>query len=330
MALTVAADSGKCNAKSELLGVLLKGAENIPSELDPGNAGAGKRIKALNFATLQGGFFVPLKKDLLLAIPKNRRRGDMFQKVGEARISKAIVNDFSRWFVDYITSDVIVVGGGPSGLMAARDLARNGLKTLIIESNNYLGGGFWIGGYLMNTLTFRAPTQEILDELGIPYREAEGGLFVADGPNACAKLISSTCDAGVKILNMTSFDDVVYRNSKVEGVVVNWTPVRALPRQITCVDPIALESNIVIDATGHEALVCRILEKRNILKLSDFGPMDVETSEELVVEKTGLIHPGLIVTGMAVSTAFGIPRMGPTFGGMLYSGRTAAQIAMKK
>ncbi|MCM8797957.1 MAG: sulfide-dependent adenosine diphosphate thiazole synthase [Candidatus Omnitrophica bacterium] len=237
--------------------------------------------------------------------------------------------EFSRWFQDYLVSDVIVVGGGPSGLMAAKDLAEAGFKTLIVESNNYIGGGFWIGGYLMNTLTFRAPGEKILEELKIPYKEVEEGLFVADGPNACAKLISATCDAGVKILNMTKFDDVVYRNKRVEGVVVNWTPVSALPRQITCVDPISLEAKIVIDATGHEASVCKSLEKRNILKLADFGPMDVNTSEDLVVEHTGQIHPGLIVTGMAVSTAYGIARMGPTFGGMLLSGKKAASEAMK-
>ncbi|MCM8771332.1 MAG: sulfide-dependent adenosine diphosphate thiazole synthase [Candidatus Omnitrophica bacterium] len=253
----------------------------------------------------------------------------MFQKVSEAAISKAIVSEFSRWFEEYITSDVIVVGGGPSGLMAARELAKEGFKTLVVESNNYLGGGFWIGGYLMNTLTFRAPAQKILDELNIPYKEVEEGLFTADGPNACSKLISAACDAGVKILNMTKFDDVVYRNKRVEGVVINWTPVQALPRQITCVDPISLESKVVIDATGHDAFVCRSLEKRNILELADFGPMDVNISEDLVVEKTGQIHPGLIVAGMAVSTAYGIPRMGPTFGGMLLSGRKAAQEAIK-
>lgn len=251
----------------------------------------------------------------------------MFQKVSEASISRAIVGEFMKWFDDYIVSDVVIVGGGPSGLMAGMDLARNGFKTLIVESNNYLGGGFWIGGYLMNTLTFRAPAQNILDELGIPYKEAEKGLFTCDGPHACSKLISAACDAGVRILNMTKFDDVVYRNDRVEGVVINWTPVSALPRQITCVDPISLECKVVIDATGHDAHVCRSLERRGILKLKDFGPMDVNTSEDLVVEKTGEIYPGLVVTGMAVSSAYGIPRMGPTFAGMLFSGRKAARVA---
>lgn len=253
----------------------------------------------------------------------------MFQRVGEAKISKAIVSEFTGWLEDYIISDAIIVGGGPSGLIAARDLARKGFKTLIIEANNYLGGGFWIGGYLMNTLTFRSPGNEILDELKIPYKEVDEGLFVADGPNACSKLISSTCDSGAKILNMTKFDDVVFRNNKVEGVVINWTPVSALPRQITCVDPISLESKIVIDATGHDASVCRSLEKRNIVKLKDFGPMNVDASEDLVVEKTGEIYPGLLISGMAVSTVYGVPRMGPTFSGMLFSGKKVATEAEK-
>lgn len=250
----------------------------------------------------------------------------MFQPVTEAKITKAILKEFAAWFEEYIVSDVIIVGGGPSGLVAARELAKDGLKTLVIEANNYLGGGFWIGGYLMNTLTFRAPAQKVLDELNIPYKEAEQGLFTADGPNACSKLISAACDAGVKILNMTKFDDVVLRNNKVEGVVINWTPVSALPRQITCVDPVSLESKIVIDATGHDAHVCRSLEKRGIIKLKDFGPMDANSSEDLVVEKTGEIFPGLFVSGMAVSSAYGIPRMGPTFGGMLLSGKKAAKL----
>jgi len=251
----------------------------------------------------------------------------IFKATGEAQITSAIAEGFFKEFKDYISCDTIIVGGGPSGLVAGRELAKKNVKVLIVEANNYLGGGFWIGGYLMNKLTVRKPAQEVLDELGVPYSEYQDGIFVADGPHACSKLIAAACDAGAKILNMTKVDDVILKNNRVSGVVINWTPVSMLPKNITCVDPVALEARVVIDATGHDACVVASLEKRGLIKLKGYGAMDVTSSEDGVVLKTGEIYPGLIASGMAVSTVYGIPRMGPTFGGMLLSGKKAAECA---
>jgi len=254
----------------------------------------------------------------------------IFSQVGEKEVTRAIVDEFAKQFKEYVESDVIIVGAGPSGLMAGRELAKKKVKTFIIERNNYLGGGFWIGGYLMNKLTVRAPGQEVLKELGVPYVEYVKGLYVADGPHACSKLIASACDAGVKFANMTMFDDLVLReNNRVAGVVVNWTPVSALPREITCVDPVALETKVVLDSTGHDACVVKKLEERGLIKTPGFGAMWVERSEDLVIEHTKEVHPGLVVCGMSVTTTFGLPRMGPTFGAMLLSGKKAAEIALK-
>ncbi len=252
---------------------------------------------------------------------------EIFEKSSESDVTRAIVKQFGKVLDEYAESDVIIVGGGPSGLMAARDLAIKNRKVLVVERNNYLGGGFWLGGYLMNTVTVRPPAHKVLDELEIPY-EKRDKLYTALGPHACSKLISAACDEGIQILNMTEFDDVVFREQgRVGGVVINWTPVSALPRQITCVDPVSLESKLVIDATGHEACVVKKLEERDVLETAGFGGMWVEESEDLVVEHTGKVAEGVIATGMAVSTIFGLPRMGPTFGSMLLSGRKAAEIA---
>jgi len=255
----------------------------------------------------------------------------IFEKVDEKDVTKAIVSGFCKDLVSHAENDVVIVGGGPSGLTAAKILAENKVKVLVIERNNYLGGGFWIGGYLMNKVTVRAPAQKMLDDIGVPYEQFTKGLYVADGPHACSKLIGAACDAGAKMLNMTRVDDVVIREkNRVGGVVINWTPVAALPREITCVDPIALESKIVIDGTGHDAEVVRSLERRGLIKTKGFGAMWVEKSEDAVVEHTGEAYPGLIVMGMAVSTLYGLPRMGPTFGAMLLSGKRAAETALKK
>ena len=254
-----------------------------------------------------------------------------FAAVSEKDVTRAIVERFSKQFSEYVDSDCVIVGGGPSGLMAGREIASEGKKVLIVERNNYLGGGFWIGGYLMNKITVRAPAQEVLEELRIPYEETTKHLYVADGPHACSKLIAAACDAGVKFANMTVFEDIVLREKNVvAGVVINWTPIQALPRQITCVDPVALETRVVLDATGHEACVVKKLEQRGLIKTKGEGAMWVERSEDMVVEYTGEVHPGLVVSGMATSTTFGLPRMGPTFGGMLLSGKRAAQVILEK
>ena len=87
----------------------------------------------------------------------------LFGAVGEKEVTRAIVSQFARQFEEFVESDCVIIGAGPSGLIAGRDLAREGVKVFIIERNNYLGGGFWIGGYLMSKLTVRAPAQRELD-----------------------------------------------------------------------------------------------------------------------------------------------------------------------
>ena len=254
----------------------------------------------------------------------------LFHPVTEKEVTKAIVGSFLRQLEEYVDSDVIIIGGGPSGLIAGMELGKAGHKVLVIERNNYLGGGFWVGGYFMNKLTLRAPAQVILDELEVPYSAASEGLYVADAHHACAKLITTTCDAGVKFFSLTLVEDLVIReNNRVAGVVVNWSPIAYFPKEVSALDPIPLETKVVIDATGHEACVARKLEQRGALKIAGEGASWIEKSEDAVVEHTGEVYPGLIVTGMAVACVYGLPRMGPTFGGMLLSGKRAAEVAIE-
>lgn len=260
----------------------------------------------------------------------------LFAPVGEKEITRALVDRFHKVFDSIIDADVIIVGAGPSGIVAAGELAKNGVNVVCVESNNYLGGGFWVGGFMMNPLTVRAPAQKVLDELGVHYTPAEGtdGLFLTTGPEACSKAIAWACDQGAVFQNVTNMEDIVLREGedgrpRVGGAVINWSPVASLPRQITCLDPVAIESRIVIDATGHDADCLSKLHDMGLAELPGHGSMWIERSEDLVVENTGFVYPGLMVAGMAVTTAYGLPRMGPTFGAMLLSGKKAAKIALE-
>ena len=55
-----------------------------------------------------------------------------------------------------------------------------------------------------------------------------------------------------------------------------------------------------------------------------------DVAESKTLENTREVFPGVLVSGMAANATFGSFRMGPIFGGMLLSGRRAAEIILEK
>ncbi|HUK55581.1 MAG TPA: sulfide-dependent adenosine diphosphate thiazole synthase [Nitrospiria bacterium] len=250
----------------------------------------------------------------------------------EADITRSIAQEFYKQFDQIIESDVVIIGAGPSGLVCGRELATAGLKVLIIEQNAHLGGGFWSGGYLMTKAAIAAPAHELLVKLGVHCTEVKPGMHIVEAAHACAKLIGAAYDAGVKVLNLTKVVDLIVRkDNKVEGVVVNWAPVENMGHDLVHVDPIALESKIVVDATGHDAVALQYLNKRGLYKtVPGNGAMWVEKSEQLVLDNTGEVYPNVFIVGLSVAAVYGTPRMGPAFGAMLMSGQIGADLIGKK
>ena len=107
----------------------------------------------------------------------------IFTDVREVEITRAIADEFHDVLIDRAESDVIIIGAGPAGLTASRELSNLGFKVLVIEQNNYLGGGYWLGGYMMNPVTVREPAQKIWDELGDPYKKVQDGLYLKPVPH---------------------------------------------------------------------------------------------------------------------------------------------------
>ena len=72
--------------------------------------------------------------------------------------------------------DIVVCGGGPSGVAAAVSAARKGAKTLLIEQGGCLGG-FWTRGlltWLIDTFDKGALMDEVMERL---EKEADGKRF---------------------------------------------------------------------------------------------------------------------------------------------------------
>jgi thiamine thiazole synthase len=185
----------------------------------------------------------------------------------------------------------------------------------------------------MNKATICEPANEILEELGVPCKKIKEceGMYMVDPPHATGALVAAAYREGAKVLNLTRVVDLILRKDGIlEGIVVNNTTAE-MAHDTVHVDPIALESKIVVDATGHDAVVVELLHKRNLYKqVPGNGAMWVSRSEEEIMDRTGEVYPNCFVIGLAVAAVYGTPRMGPAFGSMLLSGRYGAELIKKK
>ncbi len=251
----------------------------------------------------------------------------------ETAITKEIIKAFNAKLLSCIESDVLIAGAGPSGLMAAYFLSRAGLKTTIVEKRLAVGGGVWGGGMAMNEVVIQQDALDVVREIGVRAKQSGSeGLFVMDAVELASALSLKAVQSGANIFNLSCVEDVCILEGRVSGLVVNRTTLLdSFP-----VDPIMLKAKVTVDATGHEAAVVQAVRKHG-LRISSRtgevigeGAMDAVGGERFVVERAGEVFNGLYVTGMAVCAAFGGPRMGPIFGGMLLSGKKIASIIIEK
>ena len=255
-------------------------------------------------------------------------------KLDDVTISEAIVDSFFKEFKDNLRVQVAIVGAGPSGLTAGYYLAKEGVKVVIFEKNLKIGGGMPGGGIMFNKIVVQEPALKILEEMEIGYSQYQKGYYVANSLEATSSLALKSLKQGVKIFNLIGMEDVMVKEERVEGLVINWEPIRIAKMHV---DPITVSSQVTVDATGHGCEVVKKLQERENTKLKTptgkilgEGPMWAEKGETAILECTKEVYPGLYVIGMAANAVFGAPRMGPVFGGMLLSGKKVAEIILNK
>ncbi|MBU4318659.1 MAG: sulfide-dependent adenosine diphosphate thiazole synthase [Proteobacteria bacterium] len=255
-------------------------------------------------------------------------------ELNEIVITRAIIDRYYEKLINNLETDVAIVGGGPSGLVAGYYLAKAGKKVVLYERKLSIGGGMWGGGMMFNEIVVQKDALHVLDEFGIRYVEYRENYYTSDSVEAISTLISKAVKAGLTIFNCISVEDVVMRPDRVTGLVLNWSPVEMAGLHI---DPLAVGSKVVIDATGHATEVVAVVQKKVPGKLrTKTGKIEGEKSmwadnaEQLTLKNTREVFPGLYVAGMSANATFGGPRMGPIFGGMLLSGEKVAKELLGK
>ncbi|BCS85213.1 ribose 1,5-bisphosphate isomerase [Prevotella herbatica] len=252
----------------------------------------------------------------------------------ETQVSKGIINTYFEKLQSNLDLDVAIVGGGPSGIVAAYYMAKAGLKVALFDRKLSPGGGMWGGAMMFNQVVIQKEAMDIINEFDINSASFNDDLFTIDSVESTSSLLYHAVHAGATIFNCYSVEDVVFKDNVVSGVVVNWTPVL---REGLHVDPLNIMAKCVIDGTGHDSEICKTVARKNGIRLdTETGgvigerSLDVIAGEEEVVKGTKEIYPGLYVCGMAASAVSGTPRMGPIFGGMLMSGKKVADMIIKR
>lgn len=252
----------------------------------------------------------------------------------EVTISRAIVESYMKDFMGAMEVDVAVAGAGPSGLVAAYYLAKQGAKVVVFERQLRVGGGMPGGGMMFNRIVVQEEGKRIFEEFGVPSERYQKGYYVADSLDAVSTICSRAIRAGAKIFNLISVEDVMIReDDRITGLVLNWSAVSWSKLHV---DPLTVRCKVAVDATGHDAEVCCIVERKIGPKLRTktgavMGEksMWAEKGEKEILKNTREVYPGLVVAGMTANAVFGSPRMGAIFGGMLLSGKEAARVVMK-
>ncbi|HEX5552737.1 MAG TPA: FAD-dependent oxidoreductase, partial [Chitinophagaceae bacterium] len=145
--------------------------------------------------------------------------------------------------------DVLVVGGGPSGIMAAQAAAEDGQKVLLIDSRSFLGGNMTIGlpvlgflGQKKNQIIKGLPDQWI-KRLRSKNAASEHrpcplhmGITLVEPEAVKTEALAMMVESEVEVMLYTYFVDVVMEGQELKGIIIETKAGRQVILAKTIID----------------------------------------------------------------------------------------------
>ena len=124
----------------------------------------------------------------------------------EKSVSKGIISTYFNKLERNLDLDVAIVGGGPSGIVAAYYLAKAGLKVAQFDRKLSPGGGMWGGAMMFNQIVVQEEALDIVKDFDINYQSYGDGLYVMDSVESTSALLYKAVHAGATIFNCYSVE----------------------------------------------------------------------------------------------------------------------------